>query len=93
MVASDLIVDATPTTSQLVVAEEPVAKKDDEARQPPKGSVSKAKGKVCWRFGGALCFGTLLPAQESKTTCYARTHKGNTKTLTKGGTYWWMLEE
>ena len=36
--------------------------------------------------------GTLLPAQESDTTCYARTHKGNTKTLTKGNASWWMLD-
>ena len=43
-----------------------------------------------WRFAGHLCYGSLLPAQESKTHCYARTHKGNTKTLTKGGASWWM---
>ena len=60
--------------------------------QPAKGSVSRAKGKVCWRFAGHLCYGSLLPAQESKTHCYARTHKGNTKTLTKGGASWWMVE-
>ena len=33
------------------------------ARQPPKGRASKSTGKVCWRFGGHLCYGTLLPAQ------------------------------
>ena len=49
-------------------------------KQPRAGVVSKAKGRVCWRFAGCLCYGTLLPAQESDTTCYARTHKGNTKT-------------
>jgi len=68
-----------------------VALKEEEApEQPAKGSVSRAKGKVCWRFAGHLCYGSLLPAQESKTHCYARTHKGNTKTLTKGGASWWM---
>jgi hypothetical protein len=34
----------------------------------------------------------LLPAKETAGVCFARTHKGNTKTLTKGGSYWWMLE-
>ena len=55
--------------------------------------MSKAKGKVCWRFAGALCFGTLLAAQETTERCFARTHKGNTKTLTKGSASWWMLEK
>ena len=69
--------------------------KDGEggAAQPPKGTVLRAKGRVCWRFAGHLCFGALLPAQETKTHCYARTHKGNTKILTKGGSSWWLLEE
>merc|ERR1711871_995317 len=59
-------VSATPSTAKaLGVAE-------GDQKQPAKGKVTKAKGKVCWRFGGALCFGTLLPAQESATTCYAR---------------------
>ena len=57
-----------------------------------KGRVTKASGKVCWRFAGVLCYGVLLPAQESVSTCYARTHKGKTKTLTKGGASWWMVE-
>ena len=35
----------------------------------------------------------MLPAKETAGVCFARTHKGNTKTLTKGGSYWWMLEE
>ena len=87
------LVEATPTTTQaLSTPSSGASGKDDDERQPIKGLVTKAKGKVAWRFGGAVCFGTLLPAQETKTTCYARTHKGNTKTLTKGGTYWWLLE-
>lgn len=65
---------------------------DAVTKQPPAGLVSKAKGRVCWRFAGCLCYGTLLPAQESDSTCYARTHKGNTKTLTKGNASWWMLD-
>ena len=79
----ELELEATPSQA--------VALKEEEApAQPAKGSVSRAKGKVCWRFAGHLCYGSLLPAQESKTHCYARTHKGNTKTLTKGGASWWM---
>jgi hypothetical protein len=80
-----LELEATPSQA--------VALKEEGApAQPAKGSVSRAKGKVCWRFAGHLCYGALLPAQESKTHCYARTHKGNTKTLTKGGASWWMVE-
>merc|ERR1740130_2302055 len=60
-------------------------------KRPEKGSVARATGKVCWRFAGHLCYGALLPGQESKTHCYARTHKGNTKTLTKGSSSWWLL--
>ena len=79
----ELELEATPSQA--------VALKEEGApAQPAKGSVSRAKGKVCWRFAGHLCYGSLLPAQESKTHCYARTHKGNTKTLTKGGASWWM---
>ena len=82
----ELELEATPSQA--------VALKEEGAppAQPAKGSVSRAKGKVCWRFAGHLCYGSLLPAQESKTHCYARTHKGNTKTLTKGGASWWMVE-
>ena len=75
-------VEATPPQA--------AALEEGAVAQPAKGSVSRAKGKVCWRFAGHLCYGSLLPAQESKTHCYARTHKGNTKVLTKGGASWWM---
>jgi hypothetical protein len=47
--------------------------------------------QVAWKWAGALCYGTLLPARETSTHCYARTQKNNTKTLTKGGAYWWQL--
>jgi len=59
--------------------------------QPAIGRVVKATGRVCWRFAGCLCYGSLLPAQETDSMCYARTHKGNTKLLTKGSASWWML--
>ena len=36
----------------------------------------------------ALWLGTLLAARETATHCYARTHKGNVKTLAKGKPYW-----
>ena len=57
----------------------------------PATSPPGAKGRVGWRFGGSVCFGSLLPAQETKSHCFARTHKGNTKTLAKGKDYWWMI--
>jgi hypothetical protein len=81
----EMKVEATPSTADVVAA-------NDDGKQPPKGRVTKASGKVCWRFAGVLCYGVLLPAQESVSTCYARTHKGKTKTLTKGGASWWMVE-
>merc|ERR1711865_349401 len=59
--------------------------------QPELGQKTGAKGKAAWRFGGHLCFGVLLAGSETKTHCYARTHKGNTKTLAKGKDYWWLL--
>ncbi len=60
----------------------------DTSDQPKAGTKSNAKGPVTWKFGAYLCHGTLLPSRETKTHCYARTHKGNIKTLKKGGTYW-----
>ena len=68
------------------------ASRATSAGQPRLGEVSKSTGRVCWRFAGKLCFGTLLSAKETADTCYARTHKGNIKTLAKGGGYWWITE-
>ena len=72
----------------------PSSNKKNEAKQaqsPPKvGVKTGAKGKVQWKFGGRTCYGTLLPSKETKTHCYARTHKGNVKTLAKGKDYWSM---
>ena len=82
--------DFTQTTAANDVKTEPSA--DGSRKQPRAGCISKAKGRVCWRFAGCLCYGTLLPAQESESTCFARTHKGNTKVLTKGNASWWMME-
>jgi hypothetical protein len=82
--------DCTQSTVADEVQSEPST--DASTKQPAAGQVSKASGRVCWRFAGCLCYGTLLPAQESASTCYARTHKGNTKVLTKGNSSWWMLD-
>ena len=60
----------------------------DVSAQPKVGEKTSAKGPVTWKFGAYLCHGTLLPSRETKTHCFARTHKGNVKTLKKGGTYW-----
>ena len=85
----DPVVEATPSTTEALAVEEGSGEAN---RQPPKGRSTKTKGQVCWRFAGHLCYGQLLAAQETTTHCYARTHKGNTKTLTKGNASWWMLE-
>lgn len=66
--------------------------KQNDGGQPSVGSVTRAEGRVCWLFAGAKCYGTLLPKSETKSHCYARTHKGNTKTLKKGTDSWWVLE-
>eukprot|EP00966_Prymnesium_polylepis_P257722 5953932-Prymnesium_polylepis.1 len=83
--ADDGDVAETATTAE-------VTSKSPPAAQPAAGYVSRATGRVVWRFAGSLCYGKLLPAQESKTHCYARTHKGNTKTLVKGSSSWWLDE-
>ena len=66
--------------------------KTKQRDQPKVGTKSGAKGRVEWKFGGRSCYGTLIPRMETKTHCYARTHKGNVKTLAKGKDYWSMLE-
>ena len=82
--AGMLEVSAAPTQAEALAQEV-------EGKQPAKGEVEKAKGKVCWKWCGHLCYGTLLAVSETKTHCYARTQKGNTKTLTKGSPAWWVL--
>ena len=70
-----------------------VRKSSEKTRDQPKaGAKTGAKGKVEWKFGGRSCYGTLIPRMETKTHCYARTHKGNVKTLAKGKDYWSMRE-
>jgi hypothetical protein len=88
--------DNVPTTNTFVdgaavVETMKTSKKEglgDTSDQPQAGTKSNAKGPVTWKFGAYLCHGTLLPSRETKTHCYARTHKGNIKTLKKGGAYW-----
>jgi len=73
--------------------EVPPVEEDTEVQlpQPDEGTKTMTKGRVAWRFGGSICYGSLLPKQETSTHCFARTHKGNTKTLAKGRDYWWLL--
>ena len=85
------------STPEIGAAEQksPKAKKEKAAtsqEQPKVGAKTGAKGRVEWKFGGRSCYGTLIPRMETKTHCYARTHKGNVKTLAKGKDYWSMLE-
>ena len=86
------------TKSEPVVDKDTKAISKNEKRkmknkdQPRAGAKTGAKGRVEWKFGGRSCFGTLIPRMETKTHCYARTHKGNVKTLAKGKDYWSMLE-
>ena len=84
--AADGVLEVSKVPTQAEALEQ-----EAEGKQPAKGAVEKAKGKVCWRWCGHLCYGTLMAASETKTHCYARTQKGNTKTLTKGSPSWWVL--
>jgi len=61
-------------------------------QQPKAGGITEVKGRVEWKFAGRSCYGTLLPRMETKTHCFARTHKGNVKTLAKGKSYWLILD-
>eukprot|EP00948_MAST-09A_sp_MAST-9A-sp1_P002450 g2450.t1 len=74
---------SVPTTSKNTM--------DRKKEQPPLGKKTQSSGRVAWKFAGKLCYGELLPKKESKTHCYARTHKGNIKTLSKGKAYWWII--
>jgi hypothetical protein len=77
--------------SPAATAERKKKTKQDQQEHPKVGVKSGAKGKVEWKFGGHTCYGTLLPSKETNTHCYARTHKGNVKTLAKGKDYWSMI--
>jgi len=82
----------TPVTPDTKASDLSTVRKAQEARsQPEIGRKSGMKGKVEWKFGGHLCYGTLLPSNETFTHCYARTHKGNVKTLAKGKGYWSII--
>ena len=72
------------------VKSETTEKATKSPHQPEVGKKTKAKGKVTWKFGSYICHGILISSMETFTHCYARTHKGNVKTLKKGGTYWSM---
>ena len=55
------------------------------------GSNGRLTGKVAWKWGSHTCYGKLVKSRETKTHCYATTHKGNIKTLAKGKDYWWQV--
>ena len=59
--------------------------------QPALGVKTGAKGQVAWKFAGNTCYGILISRSETETHCFAKTHKGNVKTLTKGLASWWLL--
>lgn len=86
--SQNIKVDATKTATQGKKKKSavPVTKKP----QPAAGVKTNAKGNVTWKFGAYMCHGSLISSKETFTHCYARTHKGNVKTLKKGGTYWSM---
>jgi len=90
--ASQQIGGVKPAAVMKVKNAKPKSKKVNWANkikeQPEIGKKTRTKGPVTWKFGSYLCHGTLLAQQETNTHCYARTHKGNVKTLKKGGTYW-----
>jgi len=89
---------STTEAAESPVKQEPDTKpkkrnRNSSSRDQPKlGVKTGAKGKVEWKFGGRSCYGLLIPRMENLTHCYARTHKGNVKTLAKGKDYWSMLE-
>ena len=62
-------------------------------QQPELGVKTKTKGRAAWKFAGQLFYGELLSSQETLTHCYARTHKGKTKTLAKGKEYWHLVTQ
>jgi hypothetical protein len=68
----------------------PLLTKQEQA-QPAAGQKTGAKGQVAWKFGGHTCYGMLISRSETETQCFAKTHKGNTKILTKGLSSWWLL--
>ena len=67
--------------------------KKRESKWSDGGNVNENgdRGDVCWKWGGRVFYGTLIPSKETKTHCYARTHNGNIKTLSKGKAYWRRL--
>jgi hypothetical protein len=83
-------VEVTEVKEEEEKAPQEATSRPESPQQPKAGKKTSAKGRVAWRFGGSICFGSLLPQQETGTHCYARTHKGNTKTLAKGRDYWWL---
>ena len=83
-------VAATAATAATAGGDTGSASRGDSALAPDQAG-GNLTGRVAWKFGGHVCYGELLPRQETAAHCFARTHKGNTKTLAKGKTYWWRV--
>ena len=90
-IASGRVLKYSLTAAAEKVKKETKKVENSSSKEQPKvGMKTLTKGNVAWKFGGHICFGILIASRETKTHCYARTHKGNIKTLTKGKDYWWM---
>jgi len=84
---------ANESAGETKAESEDETKETETSRQPKANKKTGSQGKVAWRWGGCICYGKLLSSRETKSHCYARTHKGNVKTLTKGKSYWWLVDE
>lgn len=92
------IATVTPEYGKKHVEDKDKDKDEDEIKtnltkqdQPVAGVKTGATGQVAWKFAGHVCYGILIPKSETATHCYAKTHKGNIKTLAKGLPSWWLL--
>jgi hypothetical protein len=84
-------VDPAENEPATEVLENTKQQQQQQQQQPALGRKTGATGKVKWQFGGHICFGVLIASKETKTHCYARTHKGNTKILSKGKGSWSLV--
>ena len=60
---------------------------NDDGKQK-KDEVARQEGTVEWKFRGDTYQGTLLPNQETESECFAKTHQGHVKTLSKATKSW-----
>lgn len=82
-----------PQRSRRAVAERTSGTSSAKSATTKKGSssgVQRSSGKVAWLWAGKTCYGTLM-TKADKTYKYARTGRGNVKTLRIGAAYWWSV--